>query len=792
MAYGYTDGLRTTITADLPSGETDQVTTYTYGTTKGASAGDSKISTGHLQQEVEYPDSASASDVVTFAYNAQGQQVYKQDQAGNVIETDFDDGGRQEHRRVTALASGFDGAVRRITTAYHDRGMRATVTQYDNATVGSGTVVDEVAFSYDDWGSLSTFEQDRNSAVGASGSVDDYEISYAYAKATTGRNTLRRTSMTMPNGDVNTFKYLGTDNLHDNAASRVSRITRGETALVAYKYNGIDNVAGTLYPQPDVMWLKYDPATSGSYPDLDRFNRVTSSRWTKDLSTNIDFFDTDIAYDRNSNITSVTDNVHTGFDVIYTNDDLNRLERAEEGTISGGSITSRTRDQQWTLTQTGNWNFDKVDLDGDGNFTGTDELFDDRTHNDVNELTGRDIDDNGTDNYTLAYDAAGNMTDDGQNYEYIWDALYRLRKVNDTSDQSLVAEYKYNGLNYRISVHEDTDTDGDVDGDDKWFHTAYDERWRGVATFRESDSDPKEQFLIHNAGLSGYGTGSYIDLVALRDKDANTAWTAASDGTLEQRIFYCQNWRADVVAVVAAGGTMLEWVKYSAYGVPFGLPGGDTDSDGDCDATDVTQVQTIINAAGYDIRADVDLDRDVDAGDKSVISSMFSGTDLGRDVLSHIGNLRGWGGLPRAGVDNWLARHRDYCAELGRWFRRDPLGYIDGANLYASLAGRTMAGLDPFGLKYMSEDPELFPNGDAAQDACEAACANGGYGYVVCAKTGANGKGPAIPIICMCAGNIAAAVPAGEAYDAAYDAVLAHEKAHWGVTLPGFGGHGVR
>jgi len=40
---------------------------------------------------------------------------------------------------------------------------------------------------------------------------------------------------------------------------------------------------------------------------------------------------------------------------------------------SSGSITSRTRDQQWTLNQTGNWDLDKVDLDGDGSFTGTDE-----------------------------------------------------------------------------------------------------------------------------------------------------------------------------------------------------------------------------------------------------------------------------------------------------------------------------------------------------------------------------------------------------------------------------------
>ncbi|MBL1216212.1 MAG: hypothetical protein D8M59_01815 [Planctomycetes bacterium] len=46
------------------------------------------------------------------------------------------------------------------------------------------------------------------------------------------------------------------------------------------------------------------------------------------------------------------------------------------------------------------------------------------------------------------------------------DPFGRLRKINDTSDQSLVAEYKYNGLGYRISAHQDTDTDGDVDAND--------------------------------------------------------------------------------------------------------------------------------------------------------------------------------------------------------------------------------------------------------------------------------------------------------------------------------------
>ncbi len=45
------------------------------------------------------------------------------------------------------------------------------------------------------------------------------------------------------------------------------------------------------------------------------------------------------------------------------------------------------------------------------------------------------------------------------------------------------------------------------------------------------------------------GASSYIDILILRNNDANTAWPAASDGTLEERIYYCHNWRGDVVAL---------------------------------------------------------------------------------------------------------------------------------------------------------------------------------------------------------------------------------------------------
>ena len=52
-------------------------------------------------------------------------------------------------------------------------------------------------------------------------------------------------------------------------------------------------------------------------------------------------------------------------------------------------------------------------------------------------------------------------------------------------------------------------------------------------------------------------------------------------------------------------------IRYSSYGVPFGLPAGDADSDGDCDngdSTDTNQIQTWIDTPSYDMRGDIDLD----------------------------------------------------------------------------------------------------------------------------------------------------------------------------------------
>ncbi|HRQ74020.1 MAG TPA: hypothetical protein PLU35_13420, partial [Phycisphaerales bacterium] len=131
--FEYQNGLQVKMWVDLDgdgvedAGD-DQVTTYTYGVSPGDDPGPSAVAAGHLLRQVTYPDSASGSDVVRFAYNAQGEQVWTRDQAGNVVESDYDELGRLTHRRATTIAGGFDDAVKRISTAYDARGLATTVT----------------------------------------------------------------------------------------------------------------------------------------------------------------------------------------------------------------------------------------------------------------------------------------------------------------------------------------------------------------------------------------------------------------------------------------------------------------------------------------------------------------------------------------------------------------------------------------------------------------------------------------------------------------------------------------
>ena len=662
---------------------------------------------------------AEADRSVLYAYNAQGQQIWMKDAATNITEYDYDDSGRQTQKRLSTLDTGnFDGAVRRIATTYDSLGRTQLVTQYDNATVGSGSVTDEVKFTYEDWGMLSQRQQDNNSAIGS----DDYDVKYTYAKSTGGRNTIQRSTLKYAYAGTDlatiTYEYSSAGGLFDADASRVTDIKLSTTKIAEYNYNGVGSVVGTNLPEPDMYSYRYDPTTSGSYPDLDRFNRPTTDDWTKNLSTDRDTYSVALTYDRNSNITLLEDNIFTtGRDVQYTIDNINRLTKAEEGDWSGSAITSRSRQQIWTLDQLGNQTRVKLDLNGDNDFVDADESDDTRTHNNPNELKTQDTDSNSSTNYTLTYNKLGQMTDDGRYYKHVFDGFGRLIKITNRVN-ALVEQFWYDGLGERISWKYDSNSDHTVDGSDKKYHFAYDERWRLAMVFRESDTSPKEEHFFHAAGLDGQGGSSYIDTEVLRDKDSNSGWTSAADGTLEQRYYINQNWRADAVALVTSTGVQVEGDRHFSYGTPFGMCAGDVNGDGRVNSTDTTQIQTWVTGSAYDSRGDLDRDGDVDLTDKSTATTN-AGINLGLGLLSSstVFNRKGYAGYSFDPITSYAmfdVRHRELNADLGRWITRDPIGTGSGPNLYSYTNDNPLAFQDADGRDGVSFNP-IRPISDPIQ-----------------------------------------------------------------------------
>ena len=481
------------------------------------------------------------------------------------------------------------------------------------------------------------------------------------------------------------------------------------TPLATYTYLGAGHVVKTYLEEPDAY---SSVVNSGGtvYDGLDRFNRPIKSRWTKDLSTDVDFFSVNVGWDRASNVQHQDDQVQVGHDTLYANDARNRLTDADEGTITIGTPSTigsgtRTRRQTWVLTQTGNWSENLVDFNNDGDGLDTGELEETRAHNKANELVSRDTNSSSPAEFNLVHDEVGNMTSDNENYQYKWDAFGRLREVKNLSN-NVVSEYWYNGLGYLTARLQDTNLDGVANStDDRKYVTIYDERWRQVATYRVNpstgalDANPKEQFLYHAAGNGGWGGSSYIDSVISRHSVSNS-WTAVGASTLSNTLYYCQNWRADVVALLDEGGVIVHGLRYSAYGVPFGIPYGDVDADGVCNGVDAEIVTEWITDPIYDVRGDLDLDGDVDTADYDEVVAN-DGDQLGYGALStlRLRNRKGYAGYEGDSSLSavWHVRNRILRSSTGAWASRDPAKYLDGPSLVEYVTSAPMDLVDPNG-----------------------------------------------------------------------------------------------
>jgi len=140
------------------------------------------------------------ADRVEFEYNRQGEVIAKRDQNGTVHTYEYDNLGRLLHDRITTLASGIDGAVRRISTVYDVVGNVKSVTSFDNATVGSGNVINQVVYEYDNNGLLS---KEFSNPSGTVNVATTPHIGYTYDTTKSGDNftkRLRPATMKYPRG----------------------------------------------------------------------------------------------------------------------------------------------------------------------------------------------------------------------------------------------------------------------------------------------------------------------------------------------------------------------------------------------------------------------------------------------------------------------------------------------------------------------------------------------------------------------------------------------------------------
>jgi hypothetical protein len=161
--------------------------------------------------------------------------------------------------------------------------------------------------------------------------------------------------------------------------------------------------------------------------------------------------------------------------------------------------------------------------------------------------------------------------------------------------------------------------------------------------------------------------------VILTDRDDTTGEKSASDGAYDTRYTLLQNWRHDVVALASGDGHMKEWAAYTPYGEPYGEPLFEVDGDGTVGISDAGTIGGWIGLNQYDVRADADMDSDLDSTDNSAIAA----ATLGRGVLSGLGNRIGYAGYrlrtELAGTKQY-ARTRILDSETGRWLNCSRIG----------------------------------------------------------------------------------------------------------------------
>jgi RHS repeat-associated protein len=442
----------------------DQVTRWHYGTTLA----DSGVASNSLLRAKVYPDSDDEGpglngpdtiyDRVEYRYNRQGELIEQKDQNETVHAYEYDRLGQLTHDRVTALGTGIDEAVRRISRGYDRAGNLESVSSWSEPALGKGRVVNQVLRRYNGFGQLTAEYQSHDGPVGTSSTP---AVRYTYADGSDRH--IRRLSMTYPGGRELLF-YYGEEGSADDRLGRIREIRdrlSGDShpALARYTRRGLSATMQIEYPQcggatPLMMtYIKQpddDPDAPNpggdQYTGQDQFNRIIDIRWLRrGTETHVDRIQ--YGFDRAGNRLWRKNAVAaTDWDELYSYDGLYQLTERQRGTLNedrtaiDGTVLD---DEQFTFDPTGNWDRYRTLA------SGTETLDQGRTHNPGNEITTID-----GSHLTVAYDQAGNTTlmpkvgDWNVAQTPIWDAWNRMVKLSE--GDTTMGAYAYDGLTRRV------------------------------------------------------------------------------------------------------------------------------------------------------------------------------------------------------------------------------------------------------------------------------------------------------------------------------------------------------
>jgi RHS repeat-associated protein len=324
-------------------------------------------------------------DLVGFTYDAARRIAVKTDQQGDTATHNYDLAGRLTSRDYLG------GAVSPLA----DQSDTDTFT-YDSAgrmtSATSGRYNNVVAMGYD------------NASRLVSESLTAYGQTYMVGSGFDAAN--RKTSITYPDGKVVSRGYTARDLL--------SQITYDGSVVDTRTYDNGGRLSTSLYGN--------GIGTTWNYRNDNLVSSITR--------TNLTGADFNYTYDANKNKTSETISgvmAPYGFDSTgYDNQDR----------LTAWNRTDGALNQSWNLSKEGDWN----------SFT-ENTVTENRSHNNVHELTSIDI-------TPLLYDAKGNLTQNSNGQTYTWDFDNYVEQAIVDSTQSGVTgthTYAYDAFGRRVS-----------------------------------------------------------------------------------------------------------------------------------------------------------------------------------------------------------------------------------------------------------------------------------------------------------------------------------------------------